>query len=57
MTKKSYIYDRFFVSDQIFTTEHVITAKNSRFFQGFCSKIQVFPGFFQNFLNSWFFLA
>ena len=30
---KSYLYDRFFVSNLNFTTEHVKIVKNSRFFQ------------------------
>ena len=33
MTKKSYLYDRFFVSNQNFTTDNVKIIKNSRFFQ------------------------
>ena len=31
MTKKSDLYDRFFVSDQNFGTEHLKIVKNSRF--------------------------
>ena len=45
VTKKIYIKDRFFVSNQNFTTEHVKVAQNSRFFSKFL-KFQVFPGFF-----------
>ena len=53
MTKKSYLYDRFFVSNQNVTTEHVKNVQNSRFFgensrfSRFFSKFlqfQVFPG-------------
>ena len=32
MTKKFYLYDRFFVSNQDFTTKHIKNVKNSRFF-------------------------
>ena len=46
MTKKSYLYDNFFVSNKNFTTEHVKLLKIQGFFQIFCPKIQVFPVFF-----------
>ena len=42
LTKISYLYDRFFVSYQNFTTEHVKVVKNSRFFSDFCSKFLKF---------------
>ena len=45
MTKMFYFDDRFFESNRNFTTKHVKIVK-----------FQVFPGFFQNFLNSRFFL-
>ena len=32
MTKKVYLYDKSFVPNQNFTTEHVKIVKNSRFF-------------------------
>ena len=32
MAKKSYLYDRFFMSSSIFTTEHIKIVRNSRFF-------------------------
>ena len=41
MTKKSYLYDKFFVSSQNFTTKHVKIVKNSRLF---CLNSQI-PGF------------
>ena len=47
MMKKSYLYDIFFVSNRNFTTEHVKIVKNSKFFQVFRSKFQVFPGLFK----------
>ena len=51
MTKKSYLFDRFFESIQNFTTEHVKIIKNSRVFVLNFS----FLGSFQNFSNSRFF--
>ena len=46
MTKKYYLDDRFFVSNQNFTTLHVKVVKNSRFF---CLNCQIpdFSMFFQ----------
>ena len=44
--KKSYLYDRFFVSNLNYCTEHLKIDENSRFFQIFCSKFQVFQSFF-----------
>ena len=44
MTKNVYLYDRFFDSNQIFTTEHVKIVKIPGFYSDFCSKFQVFPG-------------
>ena len=41
MTKDFYLYERFFVSNKNFTTEHRKIIKNSRFFK-------VFFKFFQN---------
>ena len=46
MTKKSYLYDRFFVSNQNVTTEHVKIVKVQGFSRFFWVKFQVFPGFF-----------
>ena len=49
--KKSYLFDRFFVSNQNFTTENVKVIKNSRFFDQISRFFQVFfkisqiPGF------------
>ena len=40
------LYDITFVSNLNFTTEHVKIVKKSRFFSNFCSKFQVFSGFF-----------
>ena len=34
-----YLYDRFFVSNRNFTTEHVKIVKNSKFFPGFWPKL------------------
>ena len=54
--KISPIYDRFLVSNRNFTTENIYIIKNSRFFQVFRSKFQVFskisqiPGFSRLFL-------
>ena len=45
MTKKIYLYDRFFVSNQNFTTEHVKIVKNSRFF---VQNSRFFNVFFKN---------
>ena len=53
--KKSYLYDKFFVSNQNFTTEKVKVDKNSRFLQVFWSNFQVFQVFFPNFINSRFY--
>ena len=33
MTKKSYLYDKFFVSNQNFITDNIKIIKNSSFFQ------------------------
>ena len=53
MTKENYLYDRLFVSNQNFTTEHVkivqnisffFNLSNSRFFNLKC-QIPIFPGF------------
>ena len=44
MTKKSYLYDRFLVSNRNFTTDNIKIIKNSRFFQVLGSKFQVFQG-------------
>ena len=44
MTKKFFLYGRFFVSNRNFTTEYVKIVKNSRYFQGFF-KISQIPGF------------
>ena len=44
MTKKSYLYDKLFVSNENFTTENVKIIKNSRFFSKFL-KFQDFPGY------------
>ena len=44
MSKSFYLYDRFFDSNQIFTTEHVKIVKIPGFYSDFCSKFQVFPG-------------
>ena len=44
-TKKTYLYDRFFVSDKNFITEHFKIVQNSRFFQVFFKTYQI-PGFF-----------
>ena len=49
MTIKSYLYDRFYVSNRNFTTEHVKIVKNFRFFQLF---VKSFSYFFFNFSNS-----
>ena len=46
ITKKSYLYERFFVSSRNFTTEYVEIVKNSRFFKVLCSKFNVFLGYF-----------
>jgi len=51
MRKNFYLYDRFFESDQNFSIKHQKIFEIpgfSRFFSDFCSKFQVFPGFFQN---------
>ena len=42
MTKQSFLYDRFFVSNRYFITEHV--------------KLLKIPGFYENFSNFSFFL-
>ena len=47
--KKPYLYDRYFVSNRSFTTEHVLTVINSRFFQIFF-KFSQNPGFYSFFL-------
>ena len=39
--KKIYLYDRFFVSNQNFSTKHVKIVKNSRFFQAFFKISQI----------------
>ena len=52
MSKKFYLYDRFFESNQSFTTEHVKIVKIPGFFSDFCLEFQVFfkvsqiPGYF-----------
>ena len=52
MTKHFCLYDRFFESNQNFTSEHVKIVKVPGFFSDFCSKFQVLfkifqiPGFF-----------
>ena len=43
LTKKLYLYDRFFMSNRIFTTEHVEIVKKHRFFQVFL--VSQVPGF------------
>ena len=45
MTKKTYLCDRFFESNQNFTTEHVRNVKNSRFFYAYSRFYHIFPGF------------
>ena len=48
MTKKSYSYDFiFYVSKQNFTTEHVKSVQNSRFFQFLFFKISQILAFLQ----------
>ena len=49
MTKKSYLYDRFFVSNQNFTTACVLIVKKSIFFvqNSIVFFISQFPGFFK----------
>ena len=52
--KKSYLYDRCFVSNQNFTAEHAKIVKNSRFLfkiPGFIFKISWIPGFSRFFLS------
>ena len=52
MTKKSYLYDRFFVSNRNFTTDYVKNIKNSRFYDQISRFFHVFfkvfqiPGYF-----------
>ena len=52
---KIFFINRFFESNRNFTTENVKIVKIPGFFSDFCSKLQVFPGFFQNYSNSRFF--
>ena len=44
--KKNYLYDRFFKSNRNFTTVHIKTVKNSRYFQVFYKTFKI-PGFFK----------